>query len=156
MPDKNAERAKQRIIIDQLDATISQFAQLQNVRPSLVGWIKSIRLALNMSLRQLIQKLGTTIPSTNETEKREMDGSITIRKLKEVAQAMDMQFVYGFIPKEGSLKAMIEKRAEEIAREIVLGASQNMALENHATSDERKKKAIAERAEELKNDIPKL
>lgn len=74
----------------------------------------------------------------------------------EIAQAMNMQFVYGFIPDEGSLKAMIEKRAKEIATEIVLRTNQNMALEDQATSEERIKKAIEERTQELVNEIPKL
>jgi predicted DNA-binding mobile mystery protein A len=149
-------KRKQHIIIDQLDTRIKQFSVLKDVQAPSGGWIWAIRTALNMTLRRLGDKLGLTAQSMGEAEQREVEGTITINKLKEVAQAMDMQFVYGFIPNEGSLKAMIEKRAREIATEIVLRTNQNMALEDQATSDERIKKAIEERTQDLVNEIPKL
>jgi predicted DNA-binding mobile mystery protein A len=149
-------KRKKQILIDQLDTRIKQISPLKAVKPPSGGWIKSIRMALNMSVRQMGQKLNTTPQSASEAEQREIDGTITIKKMMEIAQAMNMQFVYGLIPNEGSLKAMIEKRAREIATEIVLRTNQNMALEDQATSDERIKKAIDERTQELVNEIPKL
>ena len=79
-----------------------------------------------------------------------------LNKLKDVAKALDMQFVYGFIPNAGSLSAMIENKAREIAREIVIRTDQNMALEDQSNSSERINKAIEERAEQIKNEMPKI
>jgi len=149
-------KRKKQILIDQLDTKIRQYYSLKSVKPPSGGWIKSIRIALNMSLRHISQRLGTNIANINQIENREIDGTISLNKLKEVAEAMNMEFVYAFIPKEGSIKATLEKRAREIATEIVLRTNQNMALEDQATSDERIKKAIDERTQELVNEIPKL
>ena len=41
-----------------------------------------------------------------------MNNSITLKKLIEAGEALDLQFVYGFLPKELSLEKIIEKRAD--------------------------------------------
>ena len=76
--------------------------------------------------------------------------------LKQVATALDMKFVYGFIPNDKTLEKMIEKRATELARNIVLRTSTQMNLEDQKISDERINKAIKEKTEEIKNEIPKI
>jgi predicted DNA-binding mobile mystery protein A len=149
-------RRKHKLIIEQLDTRLGSFNVMDATTPPTGGWIKSIRTALNMSLRQLSQRLGTSISSTNEMEQREADGSITIKKLREVAGVLDMKLVYGFVPHEGSLQALIDKRARQLAREIVLRSNQNMRLEDQEVKEERVQKAIEERAEELKNETPRL
>jgi predicted DNA-binding mobile mystery protein A len=88
-------------------------------------------------------------------EKREADGALTLRSLKEVAAALDMNFVYGFIPKDGSLEKLIERKAREMAEKIVKRTSVTMQLEDQGNSPKRIKKAIDELTEELKREIPK-
>ncbi|MGI9158361.1 MAG: mobile mystery protein A, partial [Saprospiraceae bacterium] len=70
--------------------------------------------------------------------------------------AMDMQFVYGFVPNDGSLEALLEKRATELATRIVLRTAHTMNLEDQANSKKRIETAIKERAAEIKNDMPKI
>jgi hypothetical protein len=91
-----------------------------------------------------------------DMEKREKEGAITIKALKEAAKAMDMQLVYGFVPHDGSLDALIEKRARALATQIVLRTSQTMKLENQGNSTLRIEKAIQERTETIKNEMPKI
>jgi hypothetical protein len=50
---------------------------------------------------------------------------------------------------------MIEKKAEEKAREIVARTSVNMNLEDQKNSKSRLEKAVKERAEEIKREMPK-
>ena len=90
-----------------------------------------------------------------EMEKRESNDSITIKSLKDFASALDLKFVYGFIPKDGSLEKMIEKRALQIAQNIVLKTSHTMALEDQQNNPARIKKAIKDRAQQIKNEMPK-
>jgi predicted DNA-binding mobile mystery protein A len=91
----------------------------------------------------------------NELEKREANGSITIKSLREVASALDMNLVYGFVPKGESIEKRIENRANEVAREIVLRTSNTMKLEDQGNSNDRIEKAIKNKAEEIKNKMPK-
>lgn len=102
------------------------------------------------------QKLSITKQGVMDMEKREKEGAITIKSMQEIAKAMDMQFVYGFVPNAGSLEQMIEMQALEMATKIVERTSNSMKLEDQANSKERIEKAIKERAEEIINKTPKI
>lgn len=146
---------KRILLIEQLDSKLTCFREVKDVVSPSVGWIKSIRTALKMSLRQLGNRLNISPQSVGEMEKREAEGTITLNTLKELAFALDMRFVYGFFPKEGSIEQMIEKRAKEIATEIVTRTNTSMTLEDQQNSKERIKKAIEQKAEEIKYEMPK-
>jgi predicted DNA-binding mobile mystery protein A len=146
---------KQRLIIEQADKKLAVFTSLNTVTIPDKGWIHTIRTALKMSLRQLGKRLKMSPQSVNEIEERESNGSITLKSLKDAGAALDLQLVYGFIPKEKSLEEMIEKRAYEIARDIVLRTSNTMQLEEQQNSKKRIDKAIEQRAEEIKSKMPK-
>jgi predicted DNA-binding mobile mystery protein A len=109
-----------------------------------------------MSMQQLGNKLSITKQGVMDIEKREKEGSITIKSLKELGRALDMELVYGFVPNDGTLEALIEKRARELATKIVLRTSNTMRLENQGNSDQRIELAINERTEEIKNEMPKI
>lgn len=147
---------KKKLIREQLDKKIIKFDDLQDTVVPPSGWIYSIRQSINMSLRQLGQRLSITPQSVKEIEEREKNGTISIKVLRQVAAALNMKFVYGFIPAEQTLENMLNKRAEELARMIVERTSTHMELENQKTSQERINRAITEKAEELKNEMPKI
>ena len=132
------------------------FAAVKQVAIPPTGWIKAIRTTLGMSLQQLGKRLNISKQAVSDIEKREQNGSITIKSLREVAQAMDMQLVYGFVPNDKSLDAYIEKRALELATTIVMRTAHTMKLEDQANSKQRIKAAIKERALTIKNEMPKL
>ena len=144
-----------KLIIEQLDRKLEKLAVLKDLEISPKGWINAIRAGLNMSLVQLAKRLKKTSVSVKEIEQREEDKGITLKKLTEVAEALNCHFVYAFIPKDGSLEKLIEKRALEVAKEIVMRTSQTMKLEDQENSEERINKAIKDRAEKIKNELPK-
>lgn len=146
---------KQKLLIEQTDRKMDAFKSLKGVIVPPNGWVNTIRIALKMSLRQLASRLKITPQSVKEIEEREVNGTISLKVLKEVGAALDMKFIYGFIPINSSLEDMIEKRATEIAKEIVLRTSHTMQLEDQENSRERLEKAIKNRAEELKQKMPK-
>ena len=148
--------SKRSLQIQQLNDKMLEFASLKQMPVPPIGWIKAIRTTLGMSMLQLGNKLSVSKQGIQDIEKREKDGSITIKSLKEIGRALNMELVYGFVPNDGSLEAMIEKRANELATRIVLRTANTMKLEDQANSDKRIEKAIKERAEEIKNDVPKF
>jgi len=147
---------KKSLQLQQLNNKMWHFAMLKQVATPPTGWIKAIRTTLGMSMQQLGNKLNISKQAILDIEKREKDGFITIKSLKEIARALDMQLVYGFVPNDGSLDALIEKRATELATKIVLRTNNTMKLEDQGITNERIKKAIKERAEEIKNEMPKI
>jgi predicted DNA-binding mobile mystery protein A len=144
-----------KLTLEQIDKKIKQISSLSKLSIPSEGWIYNIRQALGISLKQLGNKMHITPAGVKEMEKRESNDSITIKSLKDFASALDLKFVYGFIPKDGSLEKMIEKRALEIAQQIVLKTSHTMALEDQQNNPVRIKKAIKDRAQQIKNEMPK-
>ena len=145
-----------RLQISQLDGKLKSYSNIKNIAVPPTGWVKAVRLALGITLQQLANKLTITKQSAQEIEKREKDGSITIKSLRLAAKALDMDLVYGFVPNDGSLDALIERKAKELAVKIVIRTSNTMKLEDQENSEARLKKAIAERTTILKNEMPKM
>jgi len=147
---------KQNLMIDHLD---KKYIKLKNISSDLVvpqgGWINTIRKVLNMSLKQLSRRLKVSPQNINQLENRERDETISIGKLRAAAEVLDMNFVYAFIPKDGTIRSMIEKRALQVAREIVLRTSHSMDLEEQKNTKERLEKAIRDRAEQIRREVPK-
>jgi len=141
--------------IQQLNSKMLGFTSLQKVAAPPTGWINAIRTALGISLLQLGNKLSITKQSIQDMERREKDGSITLKVLREAATALDMQLVYGFVPEDGSLEQLINRKAKALARKIVLRTSNSMKLEDQENSQLRIEKAIEERTVAIKNEMPK-
>lgn len=123
-------------------------------RPS-DGWIKAVRKALGMSTRQLAQRMRITQQSAAKLENNEGDDAITLKKLRQAAEAMDCRLVYAFLPNEGSLEATVRKQAMKKARSLVAPVNHTMLLEAQAVGNMDEK--IHETAEELMRNItPRL
>ncbi len=146
---------KKSLQIQQLNGKMLAFASLQKLAPPPTGWIKAIRNAIGMSMLQLGNRLSITKQSVQDMESREKDGSISIKALREAAKALDMQLVYGFVPNDGSLEALIDRKAKELATQIVMRTNNSMKLEDQQNSKQRIEKAIQERAFAIKTEMPK-
>lgn len=149
------KNTKQQLLIEQTERKLNPFRSLEGIVIPPNGWIHTIRKSLKMSLRQLGNKLSMTAQSVKEMEEREANGVISIKSLNEAAKALDMKLVYGFVSKHESLEKMIEKRAQEIAKEIVFRTNNSMILEDQQNSEERIKRAIEQKTIEIKTNMPK-
>lgn len=146
---------KQKLIMEQLDAKILQLKKVENIVIPSSGWVYSIRQALSMSLRQLGNKMGITPQSVKEIEEREQNETISIKVLRQFGKSLNLKLIYGFIPQSGKLEDIIEKRAYELAIEIVNRTSISMKLEDQENNPSRIQKAIKEKANEIKIEMPK-
>ncbi len=149
------KNTKQQLVLDQTDKKLVLFQPLKTVVIPNKGWVNTMRTALKMSLRQLGNRMNFSAQNIKQIEEREVNGTISINSLREVANAMDMQLVYGFVSKHESLEQMIEKRAKELATEIVMRTNNTMTLEDQQNSKERIEKAIEQKTNEIKSEMPK-
>lgn len=147
---------RKNIQIQQLSGKQEMFSAAKVVAMPPTGWIKAIRTAVGMSMQQLGNKLSMTKQSVRDIERREQEGSITLKSLREAANAMDMNLVYGLVPKDGSLDQLIDRKARELATKIVMRTSNTMKLEDQENSKARLEKAVEERALSIKNEMPKI
>ena len=146
----------EKLIREQLDRKIIRYKNLEKVVIPSAGWIYSIRQGVNMSMRQLGKLLSITPQSVKEIEEREKNDTISLKVLKQVASALNMHFIYAFIPMDTSLEKMVERRAAQIARQIVERTSVQMSLEDQKNTKERLEKTIKEKTKEFTNDPPKF
>jgi predicted DNA-binding mobile mystery protein A len=148
-------RNKKKLLIDQLDQKLAVFKGTEMVLIPQKGWVNTIRTSLNMTMDQLGNKLKLTKGAVQKIEEREATGQITINKLKEVGEALEMKFVYGFVPKDGTIDNLINLKAEKLARKIVLRTNQNMKLEDQGISSKKINDSIVDLASEIKREMRK-
>ena len=148
-------RNKKKLLIEQLDQKLANFKDAGMVLIPQKGWVNTIRTTLNMTRDQLGTKLNLTKGAIQKIEEREATGQITINKLKDVGDALNMKFIYGFIPKDGTIENLVNLKAERLARKIVLRTNQNMKLEDQGIGDEKINKTIKELASEIKREMKK-
>jgi len=148
-------RNKSAILIDQLDQKLKHFGKAGTIVVPSRGWINAIRTTLNMTMAQLGDRLSITRQGVKRIEESEAQGSISIKSLREVGEALGLRLVYGFVPKDGSISRLIDLKAEELARKIVLRTNQNMQLEDQGIGDKKIKESIKELALEIKREMRK-
>ena len=148
-------RNKKQLLIEQLDQKLENFKDSAMVLIPTKGWINTIRTTINMTRDQLGTKLHMTKGAIQKIEEREASGQITINKLRDVGKALDMKFVYGFVPNDGSIDNLISIKSEKLARKIVMRTNQNMKLENQGIGDEKIDKTIKELAKEIRREVRK-
>jgi predicted DNA-binding mobile mystery protein A len=117
-------RARQR-----LDMKFETIRPIDRIAMPPKGWIRAIRDALGMSLRQLADRLGSTAPGARKLEESEANGTISLKSLRRAAEALDCVVIYALVPKT-SLTEMVDQRAREIALRALGRVSHSMALED--------------------------
>ncbi|QSV44701.1 mobile mystery protein A [Geobacter benzoatilyticus] len=145
---------RKRLVLEQLGKTLSRFAGVQSVSPPARGWIRAIREALGMSGVQFAARLGVKPPRVTILEREELSGTVTMKTMRQAAEALDCVFVYALVPRT-SLEETIRRQAEGVARERLSRASHTMMLENQQLSEEEMKQALDAAVEELVRAMPK-
>ncbi len=101
-----------------------------------------------MSQAVLAGRLGVSAAAVNKLEQAERHGGITIRKLGEVAAALDCTFVYALVPRS-TLEQTVTTQARRVAAETLGYVARTMALEAQGIGEEREREAIDRYAQKL-------
>jgi predicted DNA-binding mobile mystery protein A len=148
-------RNQRNLLLEQLDRKLQPFIGSEKVIIPEKGWINTIRSTINMTLEQLGNKLNITKQGVKRIEESEAAGTITIKSLKEVGNALEMKFVYGFVPVDGTINSVIERKSRILAEKIILRTNQNMMLEDQAIEKSKLKAAIDNLSKEIKSELKK-
>ena len=95
------------------------------------GWTKAIREALGMTTRQLAERMGVSPSRVTAIEKAEPTGAVTLKTLRETAEALDCQFVYAFVPTKPLDDILYDQAARKVRNELA-HLNHTMRLENQA------------------------
>lgn len=120
---------EQKTITRQVSRRLEELRGMQKTVKGIDSWIDYIRLGLGMSLNQLAQRVGVAQSSLSGSVKLEKEGRITVNKLKEIAEAMDCELIYGFVPKK-KIEDLIRDQAKLKSTHLMEQAETHMSLED--------------------------
>lgn len=123
---------KRLILLRALTHKTGNLAQLRDAQPPKQGWISAVRQALGMTAKQLAERVGLSQPRIAKMELNE--NNLKISTMKKIAEGLDCDFVYGFVPKS-SLQETINRQARKKAEAILSNVNTNMALEDQLADD---------------------
>lgn len=138
--------------VRQLDEALAAFEGLRERPMPREGWVKTVRTALGMSLRQLAERAGLSKSAVVSIENNESRQTVQLDSLRTVANAMGCDLVYAIVPRAGSLAETLEHQAERIAAERVRRVSDSMDLEAQGIATEERVRQVREAAAEILRD----
>ena len=139
---------------EQLDATLRHFEPLKSIAPPNKGWIRAIRDVIGMTGEQLANRLNTNKQRVSRIEHDEKLGKVKIETLRNVADALDCEFAYAFVPRN-NLEQTVREQAEVIAKKRMTRSNQMMRLEKQELSQDEKNKALQNLIDEIIETMPK-
>jgi predicted DNA-binding mobile mystery protein A len=134
---------KQKLITKQISRRLEEMRPLIISTKGISSWIDYVRSGLGMSLVQLAKRVGVTQSTISTSIKMEKEGRITINKLREIADAMNCDLVYEFVPRI-KLENIIYEQAIKKTKSLMDETENHMSLE-----DQRVELDKNERLEEL-------
>lgn len=95
--------------------------------------IQYIRRGLGMTLKDLAHRMDVNTSAIAQAERNELSGTITLERLRKIANAMDCDLAYAFIPKDerSDIQGITMKHATEKAKRLLKSADVHMELEDH-------------------------
>lgn len=118
--------------VKQLQRALEPFDAAKNSPRPQKGWLRAIREATGISLREMATRLKKTPTLAAKLEKSEAEYRITLASLRDAAEALGCQLVYALVPKSGGIQQLAEDRARTKASENVRAVEHSMALEDQA------------------------
>jgi len=142
------------LIREQLETTMDKLSCLRGVQRPAKGWLRTVREALGMTGKQFARRLNVSPPRVSALEKDELSGGVTLKTMRQAAEALDCVFVYAVIPHE-SLTKTVRRRARSLADKRLARVSHSMLFEAQQLTDEEQKRIIGAEIERLVQTMPK-
>ena len=117
----------------QLDERLLALKRQVSLPPPPKGWVRAIRDALGMTGAQLGQRLGVSAQTVDALEKSETAGTLQLKNLSRLAEAMNCTLVYALVPNT-SLTRIVDERARQIAVHDLARVAHTMRLEAQETT----------------------
>ena len=139
--------------IRQVDSALAPFREIPEVYRPNTGWIRAIREASGMSIRQLAERMGASKTTAATLERNEAAETVKLSSLRLVGEALDCDLVYALVPRT-SLEVSVRRRARIVAERVVGRVSQSMVLEDQAIPVAERERQVLELAEKLWQEMP--
>jgi predicted DNA-binding mobile mystery protein A len=121
-----------KLRMGQLERALQSFLAAKDSPRPQKGWIRAIREATGITVRDLAMRLRRAPSVAAHLETSEAEYRITLGSLRKAADALGCQLVYALVPKNGNIHDLAEARARAKASENVRSVEHTMALEDQA------------------------
>ena len=112
------------------------------------GWTRLIRELLNMPTKVLASRCGLDRSTVTRLEQSEQKRTITLNSLERLADGLNCDVKYVFVPRE-PLDSYLMRKARDAAKKEISKVAQTMRLEDQGLSREQLEIQIQDLAEEL-------
>jgi predicted DNA-binding mobile mystery protein A len=133
------------LLVRSITSKLRKFPKPGAVPPPTGGWLRAIRFATGMPASYPAKKLKLSRQAFGQMEGSEAAGTITLKSLKRAADAMNCDLVYAIVPRDGSVRTLINTQAVARAKATVLPVAHSMALENQESKPGPNVMALARR-----------
>lgn len=140
--------AKENISIQQLEDRLQTLRGVVGTPPPPGGWIRAIREALGLTHAQLGRRVGRRPQTVLDLQQREAAQTIQLNSLRELAEALDCEFVYAIVPRK-PLSTMLDERARAVARETLRRTGYSMELERQGLGVREQERAFEREVDRL-------
>ena len=145
---------KDLLRLHQLEETLKPFRNVARTPTPTGGWIRAIREALGMTNVQLARRLGKASQTIEDIQKSEVNGTVQLKTLREIAGALGCEVVVALVPPK-LLPQIRRDRAREKALRGLRSVSHSMKLEDQGVSAKEEKRQLEIMIERLLAGNPK-
>lgn len=139
----------------QLDEILTPYRDLPPLAKPRNGWIKTLQEALGMTNVQFARRAKRkAAQSIEDVQNAEIDGTIRLRTMEEIARHLDARFVYAIVPNK-PLNQIREDQAKRRARALQKMVSHSMRLEAQGVDAEVEEREFNRMVNELLAGNPK-
>lgn len=142
------KRNFQKMMREQVQGDLNELNQVLTKPWPKSGWIHLICQALGITNRQLAKRMNCSQSNIIALQRREKEGTISLQKLEQVAQAMNCRLAYFFIPNK-PLDQLLEDQARLMAKKHLRSVSHSMELEDQGLSFQQKRQQEDDLVQEL-------
>jgi len=86
---------------------------LAALQPVMFNWSRTVREVVGLPLSTLAQRLNISKQAASKLELNEQRGAISLASLEAIAEALDCDLVYGFIPRKSFTEAAQRLQAQQ-------------------------------------------
>jgi predicted DNA-binding mobile mystery protein A len=120
-----------------------------------LGWLATVRKALGISGPAALKRAQISKAELYRIEKAERDGSLTLKTMRTMAQALGCELHYAVLPQNGmTVEQAIYQQARQQAEAILAITDTHMKLENQATSVQELERQVEQLTQQLVAELP--
>jgi len=97
-----------------LDRELRPFLTARRVHRPSGGWLRTVRKALGLSAAAMAKDLRVSPSAVFQMERSEWNDKISLRGLRDAAQAMACEVVYAIVPYQGNFEGQANERVKRI------------------------------------------